>query len=76
MPEVMFLRAENTVFHERPTFWFFITVAFDTLLPGAELMRLTQPPAVPAAAQAGPVQRMRLSAPTNAACAAGRLALM
>ncbi len=30
----MFLRAENTAFHERPTFWFFITVAFEIVVAG------------------------------------------
>ena len=39
MPEVMFLRAENSVFHERPTFWFFMTVAFETALPVTLLIR-------------------------------------
>ena len=60
----MFFRAENTAFHERPTFWFFITVAFEIVVARIELMRLMQPPAVPLRRRPA-VQRMRLSAPTN-----------
>ena len=54
--------------------WFFMTIAAVTWLPAALLMRVTQ--GRRRRAHAGPTQRGRASAPVNADCAGGRLALM